>query len=86
MTRVLYSPRVAGPLGRNPHLANGNGAGAGLLLRDGWARLSGRTLEGLELDVFARGVQRCWEAVVALGPRATVAFDWTQVPRLPRRA
>lgn len=68
------------------HLANGNGAGAGLLLHDGWARLSGRTLEGLDLDVFARGVQRCWEAVVALGPRAAEAFDWTQVPALPRRA
>ena len=86
MTRMLYSPRFAGPLGRNPHLAYGNGAGAGLLRHDGCARLSGRTLEGLELDAFARGVQRCWEAVVALGPRAAEAFDWTAVPRLPRRA
>lgn len=85
MTRVRDSPRFAGPLARKPHLANGDGAGAGVPLHDGWARLSGRTREGLELDVFARGVQRCWEAVVALGPRAAEAFDWTQVPPLPRR-
>lgn len=37
-------------------------------------------------SAFARGVQRCWEGVVALGPRAAEAFDWTAVPRLPRRA
>ncbi|MEK7770134.1 MAG: hypothetical protein AAB335_03560 [candidate division NC10 bacterium] len=83
---MLCSPRFAGSLGRNPHLTNGNGAGASLLLHDGCARLVGRSLGGLELDAFARGVQRCWEAVVALGPRAAEAFDWTAVPRLPRRA
>jgi len=67
------------------HMANGNKAGASLLLHDGCARLLGRTITGLDLDVFGRGVKRCWEAVVALDPRATERFDWASVPPFPRR-
>ncbi len=67
------------------HLANGNLDGARLLLHDGCARLLGRSLGGMDLEVFAQGVRRCWEEAVALGARDAGGFDWAAVPRFPRR-
>src|SRR5206468_79561 len=40
------------------HLANGNLAGARALLGEGCHRLSGRTLEGMDLEAFGREVAR----------------------------
>ena len=59
------------------HLANGNTRGARALLEEGSARLHGRALDGLALDVFAGEVAR---SIDRLGD-----FDWTLVPRFPRR-
>ncbi|HET8579080.1 MAG TPA: DUF309 domain-containing protein [Methylomirabilota bacterium] len=66
------------------HLANGNLGGASALLHDGCAKLLGRRLEGLDLEPFAREVERCLDHVLTLGPEAAVRFDWTSVPRFPR--
>ncbi len=65
------------------HLANGNLAGARLLLHDGCARLLGRTLHGVRLETFARGLRRCWESVMPERAGAGGGFDWGSVPRFP---
>lgn len=59
------------------HLANGNTRGARALLEDGSARLHGRALDGLALDAFAGEVARSIDRLDD--------FDWTLVPRFPRR-
>jgi hypothetical protein len=64
------------------HLANGNVAGARSLLGEGTARTLGRSLGGLDLDCFARGVRR---GLVAIGADPTT-FDWDGAPRFPRAA
>jgi hypothetical protein len=68
------------------HLANGNLGGARALLHDGCAKLLGRRLEGLDLEPFARGIGRCLNQLLGLGAEAPARFDWTAVPRFPRRA
>ena len=68
------------------HLANGNLGGARALLHDGCAKILGKRLEGLDLDPFARAVQRCLDQALGLGAEAGARFDWTAVPRFPRRA
>jgi hypothetical protein len=58
------------------HLANGNLRGARALVEEGAARLRGRRLGGLELDLFA--------GAVAASLARLDDFDWTLVPRFPR--
>jgi len=58
------------------HLANGNFAGARALLEEGRRRIQGRTLEGLDLDEFGRGVARSLDRLFQL--------DWQTVPPFPR--
>jgi hypothetical protein len=65
------------------HLANGNIAGARALLREGSARIVGFSLEGLDLDPFARGARACLAELIAEGDSAPRSFDWTRVPRFP---
>lgn len=67
------------------HLANGNLSGARALLRDGCAKIRARGIEGLDLDPFARAVERCLDAIVSSGARAPGRFPWTSVPRFPVR-
>ena len=64
------------------HLANGNRRGARALLRDGSAKLAGRTLEGLDLDSFAGAARRCG---AELGDDPDAAFDWSAAPVFPAR-
>lgn len=59
------------------HMANGNVAGAQALLREGRARLVGRSLDGRDLGAFTRGVERTLEQLVP--------FDWRLVPAFPSR-
>jgi predicted metal-dependent hydrolase len=66
------------------HLVNGNLSGARALLRDGCAKILGRRLEGLDLDPFARAIQRCLDQVLAQRSDAQARFDWSSVPRFPR--
>lgn len=68
------------------HLAGGNVKGARALLDEGWAKIAGRRLEGLDLDAFADEVARCLDRVVSLGADAPRLFDWTAAPRFPVRA
>lgn len=68
------------------HLANGNLGGARALLHDGCAKLLGRRLGGLDLQPFARAVQRCLDQLLAPGAGAPARFDWTTVPHFPRRS
>ena len=68
------------------HLANGKVQGARALLHDGCAKILGRRLEALDLEPFARGVERCLDLVLTLGARASERFDWTAVPRFPARS
>ena len=58
------------------HLANGNLAGARALLGEGCHRLSGRTLEGMDLEAFGREVARTVDRIFHL--------DWRTVPAFPR--
>jgi len=58
------------------HLANGNLAGARALLDEGCRRLSGRTLDGMDLEAFGREVARTVERIFQ--------FDWQRVPPFPR--
>jgi hypothetical protein len=67
------------------HLVNENLGGARALLHDGCAKILGRRLEGLDLDPFARAIQRCLDEVLALGSDAQARFDWSSVPRFPRK-
>jgi hypothetical protein len=67
------------------HLANGNLAGARLLLHDGCARLLGQRLQGKSLDPFAEDLRRCWERVTTAPASAGGDFDWTMVPGFPWR-
>ena len=57
------------------HLANGNLAGARALLEEGWTRLIGRSLDGVDLGAFTSGVARSLERLVP--------FDWRLVPAFP---
>jgi hypothetical protein len=59
------------------HLANRNFAGARALLDEGRRRIEGRTLNGLELDAFGRGVRRSLDRLLEL--------DWDTVPSFPRQ-
>jgi len=59
------------------HLANRNFAGARALLDEGRQRIEGRTLDGLELDAFGRGVRRSLDRLWQL--------DWDTVPSFPRQ-
>ena len=59
------------------HLANRNFAGARALLDEGRRRIEGRTLNGLELDAFGRGVRRSLDRLLQL--------DWDAVPSFPRQ-
>jgi len=68
------------------HLANANAPGARALLHDGCAKTRGRSLEGLDLDPFARAVESGLEQVIALGAHAPRDFEWAAVPRFPARA
>ena len=67
------------------HLANGNVAGARLLLAEGAARLSGRAIGGVEVDPLARGADECGRMLEAAGAAPAGRFDWTAVPSFPRR-
>jgi DUF309 family protein family protein len=58
------------------HLANGNVAGARLLLADGASGLRRGRIEGLELDRFVAAVLASLERLDA--------FDWSRVPGFPR--
>jgi hypothetical protein len=58
------------------HLANANLAGARALLVEGHDRLSGRTLDGLDLEPFGRAVERSLDRLLK--------FDWAAVPAFPR--
>jgi len=68
------------------HLSNGNVMGARLLLQEGRDRLraSGSALD-LPLGGWIEGVTRCLDEIVALGPRAAEAFEWSRVPPWPAR-
>jgi hypothetical protein len=59
------------------HLANGNLAGARALLEEGRGRLTGRSLDGLDLGAFTSGVARSLDRLVP--------FDWRVVPAFPAR-
>lgn len=59
------------------HLANRNFAGARALLDEGRRRIEGRTLDGLELEAFGRGVRRSLDRLLQL--------DWDSVPSFPRQ-
>ncbi|HEV8437628.1 MAG TPA: DUF309 domain-containing protein [Methylomirabilota bacterium] len=65
------------------HLANGNVAGARALVRDGSAKASGRRLEGLDLDAFARDTRACLEQLVSESAPAAGVFAPERVPRFP---
>jgi DUF309 family protein family protein len=65
------------------HLANGNVAGARSLLREGSARIEGTSLEGLDLDPFARGARACLAGLPADDITVPRRFDWMCVPRFP---
>jgi len=58
------------------HLANANLAGARALLGEGRDRLRGRKLDGLDLEPFARAVDRSLDRLLH--------FDWGAVPGFPR--
>jgi uncharacterized protein len=58
------------------HLANANLAGARALLVEGRERLRERTLDGIDLEPFARGVERSLQQLLR--------FDWAAVPAFPR--
>ena len=58
------------------HLANANLAGARALLGEGRDRLRGRKLDGLDLEPFARAVDRSLDRLFH--------FDWGAVPGFPR--
>jgi predicted metal-dependent hydrolase len=58
------------------HLANGNLAGARVLLDEGRARLHGRRIDGLDLEPFEQAVARSLERLTH--------FDWRGVPPFPR--
>jgi hypothetical protein len=66
------------------HLANGNGAGARALLRDGAAKLLGRQAGGTAFDTFARAVVATLDELMRLGAEAPARFQWSSVPRFPR--
>lgn len=59
------------------HLANRNFAGARALLDEGLRRIEGRTLDGLELEAFGRGVRHSLDRLLQL--------DWDTVPSFPRQ-
>ncbi len=67
------------------HLASGNVPGARSLLAEGSAKLLGRRLEGLDLDVFAVAVRQSLETINHLGDEASETFDWSSGPSFPRR-
>ena len=67
------------------HLANNNLTGARLLLEEGSAKLVGRRLEGLDLDAFALALRQTLERISQLGAEGAGKFDWSQVPKFPRR-
>jgi predicted metal-dependent hydrolase len=52
------------------HLANGNLAGARSLLTDGAERLHGRTLAGIDFDLFARAALEAAGTIPAAAPPA----------------
>ena len=58
------------------HLANGNFAGARVLLEEGHGRLRGRTLDGLDLEPFGHAVAQSLAQLFH--------FDWRAVPAFPR--
>jgi uncharacterized protein len=66
------------------HLANGNVAGARLLLVEGAARLRGQRIGDMETDAFARGAEQCGRMLEAAGATAAAQFDWAAVPSFPR--
>jgi len=68
------------------HLAHSNNTGARMLLEEGTDKLFGRRLEQLDLDAFARAVRRSLEAINQLDAKASRKFDWSLVPRFPRRS
>jgi hypothetical protein len=59
------------------HLANGNFAGARILLEEGRRRIGGRSLDGLDLEGFGRAVEHAVDRIFQ--------FDWRTVPTFPRR-
>jgi len=58
------------------HLANGNFAGARALLEEGRGRLSGRKLDGIDLEAFGQAVASSLDQLLR--------FDWRAVPAFPR--
>lgn len=67
------------------HLANNNLTGARMLLEEGSAKLVGRRLGGLDLDAFALAVRQTLGRISQLCAEGAGKFDWSLVPKFPRR-
>lgn len=64
------------------HLMNRNIPGARNLLEEGSGKLVGKRLEERDLGAFALAVRRTLDQ---LGAEASVKFDWSLVPKFPRK-